>query len=521
MGDSRIRHIPFRELERMGLWVIDSGDGGRDDDIGEPAVDAADQALRVVSASGHTVYDSRDDSFPAFHRVMQAVLAGKATRWNSTVRPQSGSATERIRHFTHGQLTTTCVVYEHAAEERQLTGSDCFAYERGQTLQRWDRTRWIKPEKKVPMSSSGGSSNLRTMDALTWSIWRDGATLTVEDLLQEKNYPVDSLTEAETVLATIRAEHQRMGFSLVPTAWGYRATLHGVPIRIWIDPTAGELNRFTVVDVMAGLARMPPPLLRIMLRFRIQKYREPFLALQIVDSYRVSTDLALLRRRMQSGVRFSPVESMFGISVFGKPLPPLLHTTLQPSPRTSYDRLEWYAHLLEEDDKEHEAKYAPRTGRIEVTKALTSSRTIRHEYGHMVEHLLGAEFSADVAALYAPYMEHVLATELASAPVRAAWESLQKSQWKALTPADRALLDPFFAQASEHGLLPSGYAGTGPKEWFAELFAATWSGTQRDDAPIPSNAPYRFMLQSIRMAMTKGRTPTQIRQLFRQSVMER
>lgn len=456
MGDSRITHIPFRDLERMGLWVIDSGDGGQDADIGEPAVDAADQALRVVSASGHSVYDSQDDSFPAFYQAMQAVLAGKAVRWRSQARSQASfdetvqTTTERLWVFAQKNFTMSCARFARVNAFRQSSWADCFAYTHGQALQYWNRHQTIELSGVASVESKGESTNLRTMDTLAWSIRRDGATFMVEDVLQNKRYPVDDLTAAEQVLDAIRTEHRRKGFTLTPTAWGFQATLHGVPIRIWLDPTAHRANQANVISIMAGLARIPPSLLRLVLRFRIQQYREPFVAVQCVDSHVVARDIALLQRRMQSGMQFAPIASGLEISFIGIRLP-LLQNYTELSSDAAYELLEWYAHFLEQDGEGSAAQYMYDTGRIEVTKAMTSAWAILHELGHMVEHALGADFSADVVALFGQYMEHVLTAEAAPAPVRAAWARLHQSTWEELTPTDRATLQSFLAQAATDG----------------------------------------------------------------------
>lgn len=135
--------------------------------------------------------------------------------------------------------------------------------------------------------------------------------------------------------------------------------------------------------------------------------------------------------------------------------------------------------------------------------------------------MLGEAFQTEFAAYFAQYLELGWHRIKAPAAVRADWATMSRYRSNTLSASAESAVRRARTQLTQHGWLPSEYAGTSAQEFWAECFAyafvpQAFSASSPDSKP---NLPRHYLpvVDAIRRAFTKGRRPEEIRQILREA----
>lgn len=448
--------IPNSLLERMGLWVIDQGDGG---DCAS-AVDPLDTDLRVVTSLGDPVYTAPEDGFKRFELDLQDILGGKRvtiehttgnwprqTRWVTFDRggiEESGELVEPVeKEGSNGYVEGDVTRFEKGAP---VSASHEACYD-GLCTRAWDDIRYLYKVQSEPE--------------------KDGSVeYTVTDKLSGKISTTKDPAAAMALVEGLIEKHKEI--RIQPTPWGYQVFYHGIPVRIYPDPWFGVLNLGTVPAVLRALNRLPLPLVRMLSEYRREISGKEYLAFHFWDKEHAASDWNLAKRRLKQ------IGSSIWNTTVGNITTGDLETEMSFSDPVSLLGLKLNLDYLSSDAKG--AFYDLYSAAV-VTCSVSNidTTTQLHEVGHAVQLMLGGEFYAEFKALYERYMN--LAPKVVG------------------------------------GWFPTGNSTTNASEFWADLFMTAFD----DNTPKPY-LHYFPIMNAIRIAVTKGGTPEEIRKIFREQI---
>lgn len=485
VGNSNFRYIPFSALERLGLVVIDDGDGGADVHTGVKAVDALDTKLVVMTNGGDVLYDGLKDTrrFPEFYRQMQEAIAARPV--TVFLRPDptdkgwvkfdrgaiQESRRERTAFFTAGP---------------QGLHTSALFYVRGQVA------------KGTAHFDLCGAKGCRV---LAQSI--DLRTLTVtEDTHDKGNISRPQTTSFLPSGGAARAIH------LTPHPWGWHIRLDDLSIRVTTDSRAGIFHAARVAVIVGALARIPYSALALFRQFRRETYGSDELVFHSLDISTKRMDTELVRQIARDRVSGY-------LTIMGIPVMEISGKTAHKIPPSMLRELN--AEWLKKVDQ-FSGAFNVALGEIFLLQGTASLRIVLHEVGHGMELMLGPDFSKDAAELFA--------TVMAQIQKETRWSSEERDRWVAQMRngnQNRFGEDPVtngaLKRTVDAGWLPTDYSGSSFREFWAECFSLAFLSPEADPSKSKEKR-YLPIVNAIRVAFTKGKTPDHIRRIFREMLLK-
>lgn len=284
-----------------------------------------------------------------------------------------------------------------------------------------------------------------------------------------------------------RIHHAGRGWPLSTRARkrGWELQIHGERFHLYPEATWGINNIDVTARIVAAFQALPRHTVALLNRWH-REHVGHGITFHSIDPDRTRTQIPYLRERLRE-MGPDPVHTIaFGIG-------PLKIITLRQA--TDASTLELLVHEAIDYDPNVVASYEH--GRIRIDR-YPQARSIPHELGHAAEAMLGKDFPAEFAAYFAQYLK----------------------------PAGIASTRHARTQLYQRGWLPSEYAGTSAQEFWAECFAYAFV-PQTFPTPAPTDhrsqrtipRHYLPVVEAIRRAFTKGRSPEEIRQILREALV--
>lgn len=517
--------------------VVDQGpDGGLDDIIGRPAVDVVDERLRVKTRAGHVVYDSQTDDFHAFYRRMRRIWRGEVV---TITRQESADPTAPIvtTEFAAGALhRSTATMTQRHADPRALL-VDQYYYRSGaiseQTVLNCPTQDAASPTTPAVCAHDPHRAEI-TINLLSQAtylrFWKTSETdpplsdqlrtVLARTFPEEPNTPhaihfvQDDRTTQLQAFITEAAAHDAFttlrsrgdATTLRPVGDEYHGRAHGVPFVILSEPQWEGNNVVHVPAIAVAFQVIPPRVLQLLQHVQRTQYKRNHFIIQCLDLGRYRDAPEVLRARLPRLALYPLGWSLLGgaLLLLSEPITPL----------ASRNALALYARQPTHNGQ-LDASYNRSDGRVRVLKQPPGREIIVHEIGHMIEQMLGPDFARELETSFRTYMAEAMTAVGATAEERASVESL----WQTEHPAAPLYKNNTALQRMvEAQWLNRPYAGIAAREFFAELVAMALTGRDPNQQVVPDGAHYARHIRAVRHALTTGRTPEEIRQLWREKL---